>query len=406
MKPKTIKQLDKWIGGLICLFLTFFRKGSELFSSKNVNDSITNKILFIKLIEQGATVIAYSAIKKAIDFVGKGNVYFCVFVENKPILELLDVIPEENILTLRQNNIFIFIKDLIKTLHKTRNLKIDTTIDMEFFSRSSAIISYMTGAGKRIGYHRFTSEYPYRGNLMTHKMEYNPYIHTGKAYQLLVEAINMDATSIPLPKINLNNLELVFPEFTATDEEKEKILKLITEERRNKIDYPIILLNPNAGDMLPIRKWETANFMILAKMIVEHFKNVTVILTGSPSERCSAEEICKKINLPEVISLAGKTTLRELFVLYTVSDILVTNDSGPGHFSSITNIHSIVLFGPETPLLFGPISKNTHSVHMPLACSPCVNAFNHRFSPCKDNLCMRLIKPEDVFDIIEKITNQ
>lgn len=405
MKPKTIKKLDKWIGGMICLLLTFFHNFLNVFSSHKSNNIETKKILFIKLIEQGATVIAYSGIKRAIDFVGKENVYFCVFVENKPILKLLDVIPEENILTLRQNNIFIFIKDLLSTLNKIRKLKIDTTIDMEFFSRSSAIISYMTGAKKRIGYHRFTSEYPYRGNLMTHKMEYNPYIHTGKAYQLLVEAINMDPAAIPLPKVDLNSLQLVYPEFVATDQEMQKILALIKTEKGSEINHPIILLNPNAGDMLPIRKWDTENFISLAKMIVEHFKNVTIILTGSPSERKSAEAICKKINLPQVISLAGKTSLRELFVLYSVSDILITNDSGPGHFSSITDIHSIVLFGPETPLLFGPISKHAHPVHTPLACSPCVNAFNHRFSPCTDNQCMKLIKPEQIFDIVLEILN-
>ena len=156
--------------------------------------------------------------------------------------------------------------------------------------------------------------------------------------------------------------------------------------------------------MLPIRKWETANFIELANQIVEFFKDVTIIITGAPSEKNAVETICKQINLPEVISLAGKTSLRELFVLYSVSDILVTNDSGPGHFSSTTDIHSIVLFGPETPLLFGPISKNVHYIHTSLACSPCVNAFNHRFSPCNDNLCMKLIKPKQVFDLIEKIS--
>ena len=99
MNPKTIKQLDKWAGGIICLFLTLFNDLLKLFSIKKDKIISSKKVLFIKLIEQGATVIAYSAIKKSIEFVGKENVYFCVFVENKFILELLDVIPKENILT-------------------------------------------------------------------------------------------------------------------------------------------------------------------------------------------------------------------------------------------------------------------------------------------------------------------
>jgi ADP-heptose:LPS heptosyltransferase len=94
--------------------------------------------------------------------------------------------------------------------------------------------------------------------------------------------------------------------------------------------------------------------------------------------------------------------LRELLVLYTLADVLVTNDSGPGHFASMTNIHSIVLYGPETPKLFGAISGRFHILYARLACSPCVNVFNHRFSPCKNNLCMQSISVDEVFKMVQK----
>jgi ADP-heptose:LPS heptosyltransferase len=98
-----------------------------------------------------------------------------------------------------------------------------------------------------------------------------------------------------------------------------------------------------------------------------------------------------------VINLAGKTTLRELLILYTLADVLVTNDSGPAHFASLTDIHSIVLYGPETPKLFGALGRNSHALYAKLACSPCVNAFNHRFSPCTNNLCLQSISPDEVY---------
>jgi len=80
--------------------------------------------------------------------------------------------------------------------------------------------------------------------------------------------------------------------------------------------------------------------------------------------------------------------------------VLVTNDSGPGHFSSMTHITSIVLFGPETPAVFGPLGPNTRIVRSDLACSPCVNAFNHRFSPCNNNVCMQMIEVEEVYRLV------
>jgi ADP-heptose:LPS heptosyltransferase len=130
-----------------------------------------------------------------------------------------------------------------------------------------------------------------------------------------------------------------------------------------------------------------------------------VVISGAPSEQKDAEEVCRKIGSVRAVSFAGKTTLRELLTLYSLADILVTNDSGPGHFSSMTNIQTIILFGPETPKLFGPISPNTHVIWKELACSPCVNVFNHRFSPCKNNVCMKTITVDEVYSAVEKIRN-
>jgi ADP-heptose:LPS heptosyltransferase len=98
-----------------------------------------------------------------------------------------------------------------------------------------------------------------------------------------------------------------------------------------------------------------------------------------------------------VISVAGATTLRDVLVLYTLADVLVTNDSGPGHFASMTDIHNVVLFGPETPQLFGPLGPNRHVIWAELACSPCVSPYNHRFSACSNNRCMQAISVDHVF---------
>lgn len=102
----------------------------------------------------------------------------------------------------------------------------------------------------------------------------------------------------------------------------------------------------------------------------------------------------------QVLNLAGKTSLRELLVLYSIADILVTNDSGPGHFSSMTDIQAICLFGLETPVLYRPLDQKTHIVSSDLSCSPCVYVFNHRFSPCNDNICMKSVSVAQVFEIV------
>jgi len=88
----------------------------------------------------------------------------------------------------------------------------------------------------------------------------------------------------------------------------------------------------------------------IGRHIVEHFHDrAEVRVLDNPANEIGSDR---------VIPLAGKTTLRQVLALYTRSEILVTNDSGPAHFASMTPIHVVTLFGPETPALFAARSPN------------------------------------------------
>ena len=86
-------------------------------------------------------------------------------------------------------------------------------------------------------------------------------------------------------------------------------------------------------------------------------------------------------------------------VLYCLSEVMVTNDSGPAHYSTLTSIDVITLFGPETPAVFGARTPRSHILWANLVCSPCVNAFNDRQSACCRNVCMERITVDEVFEV-------
>jgi len=90
-------------------------------------------------------------------------------------------------------------------------------------------------------------------------------------------------------------------------------------------------------------------------------------------------------------------------MLYCLADVLVTNDSGPAHFATLTDIQVITLFGPETPKLFGAQTPNTHIIWKNIPCSPCISAYNNRQSACKDNICMQRISVNEVYDLLCKL---
>jgi ADP-heptose:LPS heptosyltransferase len=89
-----------------------------------------------------------------------------------------------------------------------------------------------------------------------------------------------------------------------------------------------------------------------------------------------------------------------------MAEVLVTNDSGPAHFATLTPIDVVTLFGPETPHLFAARSPRNHVFWRGLACSPCVSAFNQRLSTCQDNVCMQQISVEAVYDKVCAIYDQ
>ena len=108
-----------------------------------------------------------------------------------------------------------------------------------------------------------------------------------------------------------------------------------------------------------------------------------------------------RLNHERIACMAGRTSLRELVTLYGLSDVLITNDSGPAHFAATTQIQIISLFGPETPELYRPLSEHGQALSARLACSPCINVFNQRQSACTDNQCMAALTVDHVFAAFE-----
>ena len=90
-----LQKIDRWFGVPVCWLFTLAR--SLLGRPPRPPGSPTGKMLFIKLAEQGSTVLAQAAIRRAVDMVGRENVFFVVFAENRFILDLLDLIPRENV---------------------------------------------------------------------------------------------------------------------------------------------------------------------------------------------------------------------------------------------------------------------------------------------------------------------
>src|SRR5262249_2639031 len=396
----TLQRTDRWVGVPLCAFLTLLRRIFE--PGGRPGPRQVQRILFVKFAEQGSTVLAYPALLRAIEMVGRQNVYFVVFEDNRFILDAMEIIPAGNVITIATKNVFELATGALRAVLQVRKIGIDAVVDMEFLTRFSAILTFTTGAKSRVGFHTFFGDGPYRGDLMTHRLLYNPHLHTSQMFEAMVEALTRDPAMLPTfdftPSANQP-----LARFRPSPSEVAEINALLQCENPRVCSAPLVLLNPNASDLLPLRRWPADRYVELACRLLERYPELFIGFTGAPSEAAANNQLADKVGSSRVVQFAGKTTLRQLLALYTRSDILVTNDSGPAHFASMTPIRVVTLFGPETPALFAAQSTNATALWAGIACSPCVNAYNNRQSVCRNNLCMQAITVNDVFEEVTGI---
>jgi ADP-heptose:LPS heptosyltransferase len=394
MDVSRMRRLDRCLGVPICWALTRWRR---LFGGRCPGpDQLPKRILFIKLAEQGSTVLAQGALRAACERVGAENVFFLVFAENRAILDLLGLIPLANVITIDARGLWRAIRGAFAAVWRLWRLHVDTAIDLEFFARSSAALCFLSGASRRVGYHAFHGEASYRGDLMTHRLSFNPYLHTSQTFQMMVTALDQPADAFPRFAESPPPVESGC-EFRPGDDELAQARRLLADTFGRERGHPLVLLNANASDLLPLRRWPAERYGELARRLLREYPELCIGFTGAPGEAPAIEALVRQIDSPRCASLAGKTTLRQVLVIYCLAEVIVTNDSGPGHFASLTPVDVVVLFGPETPRLFAPVSPRTHALWAGLACSPCINAYNDRQTSCTDNVCMKQISVDQVF---------
>jgi len=401
----TMRAIDHWVGVPLCAlvspFVALVDRIKNLFTPALESPK---KLLFIELSEMGSAILVDPAMRNA---QARGaELFFLIFKSNRASLSLLNTVKPENIFTIDSSSLGGLIKDTLRFLWIARCHKIDTVIDLELFSRFTALLTGLCGARRRVGYHIFHGEGLWRGTMLNRKVHYNPHIHITKNFLSLIHAAYAKEIEVPFSKIHIADSEVQLAQAVIDPEVKYRVIDRIEKLARDAgIPFVhgkqrLILINPNASDLLPQRRWAQARFSELIQSIAKRYPDDLILITGSPAEIAYVETVRSVANVPHALNFAGLVSFSELPALYTLSDVMVTNDSGPGHFSAVTPLRTIVLFGPETPALYGSLG-NSISITANLACSPCVSAANHRKTPCHNNVCMQAISVSQVMEKVE-----
>ena len=399
MNVDLMRKVDYYAGVPLCFLATFIVKFSNLFSSVGK----PKRVLLVELSEMGSAILVDPAMQKLKKVAG-AELFFVIFDKNKPSLKLLNSVEDSNIFTIRETGILPLAIDTLRFFWWCRSRNIDSVIDLELFSRYSALLTGLSGANNRVGFHAFHNEGLYRGAMLTHKVSYNAHQHIAKSFVGLVNALLSEKAELPYSKTIVSDDEIKLRQAPVSAEQKSAILAKIREDYAefDPARHHIVLINPNASELLPQRRWMKDRYAELMRRILARSSTAIVVITGAPAERAEAEVLKTAVANPRCVNFAGRVKFTELPPLYSVSLLMVTNDSGPGHFSSVTPLQTYVLFGPETPALYGSLGNST-PIYAGLACSPCVSASNHRKTACSDNVCLQAITVDTVFNAISPL---
>jgi ADP-heptose:LPS heptosyltransferase len=396
MQVDTLRFLDRYVGIPLCCVFTLARR---LAGAAGQNRSLPSphKVLIIKLSEMGSTVLAYPALAELKRRCCDAELFFLVFKQNAAIVEVLELAPPSNVIAIDCQSTTGLVMSGLRAMWRLLREGIDTAIDMDFFSRLTALVSFLVCRGNRVGFHRYTGEGLYRGNLLTHRVIYSPQVHTSVAFMALIRTLFEDPNDEPHYRGRIDAKDLVLPKYVPAPADVKSIWsKLDAAGFKENADQPIILINPNSSDIFPLRRWPLDYFARLCDKLLEELPSSWLIITGVGSERADAEYIKQRLSNPRCIDFTGKTNFRELLALYSIAAIMVTNDSGPAHFATLLQLPTVVLFGPETPRLYSPMGERHTDLYAGFACSPCVSVYNAKKSPCEENRCLKTIAVDEV----------
>lgn len=263
----------------------------------------------------------------------------------------------------------------------TRGLRargFDLVIDLQGLFRSGWL-ARKTGAAVRVGFAN------------AREMAWMFYTH-----RVPIETMEQHAVSRYLKLANYigcgeGEVEFVFG---TTEGDRAYVRALLgSEDNATEVALPrkgYAVLMP--GTNWETKRWPVGKFAGLVKPLRERF-GLACVLAGGADAAAMAKD------LPGVINLAGKTSLRQLTALLEGAALVVANDSGPMHIAAALGRPLVTPFGPTNPVRTGPYQRMGSVIRLDVACSPCYSR------QCSHRSCLQWLEVGSVLELAEEQMN-
>ena len=302
----------------------------------------------------------------------KNNYHDCIIdIISKPYLkDLIQLMPEIN-------NIY----DL-DICHKEFGLSKRTLIskDLKKYNYSSAIIltntfksaiiPWLMRIPERVGYKK-----ELRSILLTKK--YNLLKHKDSMVNRYLKLVDASFNDNLRPSLEIDKDQAVI----------YKNQFMLKNKKKN------IFLCPEA-EFGATKRWPQEYWILLANYFKKENYNIYFIGKDTMSDSIY-RDVMDNVN---IVSLIGKTSLKEVTYILSYANLVIANDSGLMHLAASLSVNLISIYGSSSPFYTPPLMKNSQGevIYKQVDCSPCFKSICPLID--EDNLkCLTSISAEEVY---------
>lgn len=319
---KLLRFFDKHAGNLIILFLLIFKKSS----TAHLNNP---KVLIVKLWAIGDSILTLPLIRGLKESHENCEVDVLLRTRVKDVYECYNINRIYNLDSL---------SDIRRLIQKCRSY--DIVFDCEPYFNISAILAFLLGKF-RIG---FANQF--RSKLYSKTVEFKKNQHMVQNYLDMLRSIDINYNTSILEKLSVSETN------------KKRVNDFISNYSLNK---PKIGITPGISESSKNRMWFEDRFAKVADTLMDHY-NADVIFIDSHRNKKIVDRIVSLMKHKPINTL-GMFTLKETFYLISKCDVFLCNDTGPMHIAAAQGVKTIGLFGPNTPILWGPYGENNTSIY-------------------------------------------
>lgn len=261
-------------------------------------------------------------------------------------------------------------------LRQIRRRKFDLVLDLQRHLKSG-VVSRFSGAPHRLGFHRADAK---EGNWLFNNLFIDRY---GNQISKLDHYLKFAGfLGLPMAPIEWN--------FGLNQVEQQKV-----DRHLAAVDGPFAVLFLSS-------RWESKNWfteqIAACAALLQREHRLAVVLLGGANDGDLAQQVLA-LTGTAVVSLAGRTSLREAIGIIARARLAVGPDTGLMHIAAALKVPVISLWGATDPARTGPYGFASLAIKGEAPCSPC-----YRKHCAIGRQCMRSIAIDSIAAKVAAIT--